>query len=118
VKGNRKALLVMSRATIPIGRLTKKIQRHDVLSTIAPPMSGPSTLLIVKTLVMKPTYLPRSRGGTTSPMMANESENNPPPPIPWTPRAITNCHIDCASPQNAEPMMNVTMAIWNKRRRP
>ena len=74
--------LVIIKAMIPMGKLTKKIQRHEVLSTIAPPISGPSTLLIVKTLVMNPTYLPRSRGGTMSPIMANESENNPPPPIP------------------------------------
>jgi hypothetical protein len=117
-KGNRSDLLVMAIATIATGTFTRKIQRQLVLSTMNPPINGPTTLLNVKMLVMSPMYLPRSRGATTSPMMAKATAIKPPPPMPCTPRATTNCHIDCAMPQRTEPAAKITIAAWKSRRRP
>ena len=107
---SRKDLFVMAIANAATGTFTRKIQRQLVLSTMKPPMSGPTTLLNVKMLVMSPMYFPRSRGATTSPMMAKATAISPPPPIPWTPRDTTSCHIDCEMPHNTEPNVKMTMA--------
>jgi hypothetical protein len=37
-------LLATTRAPIPKGTLAKKIQRHELLSTMNPPNRGPATL--------------------------------------------------------------------------
>ena len=42
--GTRSALFETTRAAIPKGTLTKKIQRQELLSTMKPPKSGPATL--------------------------------------------------------------------------
>jgi hypothetical protein len=56
--------------------------RQDKLSTKKPPSKGPATLLTPKTAPNAPWYLPRSRGDTTSPMIACDSTISPPPPRP------------------------------------
>ena len=69
-------------------------------------MSGPSTVDTANTLIMKPWYLPRSRGGRMSPMIVMVSVKMPPAPRPCSARHHTSMCIDVAAPQSAEPTMN------------
>ena len=98
--------------------LTMKIQRHDVLSTMSPPMSGPATLDRAKMLVNAPTYLPRSRGGTMSAITMKDIAIAPPLPIPCTALAKTSMPMFCASEHRSDPSRKTTMANWVKRLRP
>ena len=52
----------MKSETSPIGTLTKKIQCHDQVSVMNPPMPGPSSEDSPNTAPKKPRYLPRSAG--------------------------------------------------------
>jgi hypothetical protein len=45
-----------------------------------------------------------------SPMMARESENSPPAPMPWMARQAASSYIDWDSPHSAEPRMKMPMA--------
>ncbi len=116
--GSRRLKLTTVNAMMPIGKLMKKIQRHEVLSTMNPPMRGPTTLAMVNTLVITPTYRPRSRGGTMSPTIVKAMAKSPPPPMPWMPRATTSCHMFCATPHSSDDATNETIAIWKSKRRP
>ena len=75
-----------------------------------PPISGPATLDTPNTAPNRPTHLPRSRGGTTSPIAAWADTISPPPPSPWIARNAISSVIPCASPHSAEPMRNSTSA--------
>ena len=73
---------------MPIGTLTRKIQRHDQYVTNTPPRIGPTMPPIGKIQVNSP--IARSRSGP------NWSETMPvadgmiaPPPIAWTARSAT-----------------------------
>ena len=97
---------------------TVKIHRHVRLSTKKPPMSGPVTLPNANTLVRKPTYRPRWRGGTMSPMITNAMAIKPPAPMPCTPRAMTSWKNDCDAPASSEPTRKMTIAARNSALRP
>ena len=75
-----------------------------------PPISGPATLDTPKTAPNSPEYLPRSRGGTTSPIAACALTISPPPPRPWIARNAISSVMPCASPHSAEPIRNSTSA--------
>ena len=105
-------------AAIPTGRLTKKIQRHEALSTMNPPISGPMIEAPAKTEPISPWYLPRSRGGTIIPTIASVSGKRPPAPTPWTARKMTSCIMFCARPQSAEPTRKIEIATMNSGLRP
>jgi hypothetical protein len=74
---------------------------------MSPPMSGPSTVDTANTLIMKPWYLPRSRGGRTSPMIVMVNVKMPPAPMPCSARHHTSIVIDVDAPHSVEPAMNV-----------
>ena len=80
-------------ATMPIGRLTKKIQCQLTLSVRKPPRNGPTRKAMPKTAPKRPWYLPRSAGVNRSPMTASEIGNRAPAPRPWMPRKRISCHI-------------------------
>ena len=46
----------------PMGTLTKKIQCHEKLSVMSPPMAGPISDESPNMAPKKPRYLPRSAG--------------------------------------------------------
>jgi hypothetical protein len=77
-------------AAIPTGRFTKKIHRHEALSTMKPPISGPMIDAPAKTDPISPWYFPRSRGGTIIPTIASVSGKSPPAPTPWIARKMTS----------------------------
>src|SRR3970282_2066424 len=61
---------IMTSATAPISRLTKKTQCHEKLSVRKPPRAGPIRALMPNTAPNRPWYLPRSAGGNRSPAQA------------------------------------------------
>ena len=111
VVGRRRYFWVIMRATSPNGRLMMKIHRQEKLSTMIPPMSGPSTPAIAKTLVNAPTYLPRSRGGTMSAITTNVMAIIPPLPIPTKARAATRTVMFGATEQKTSPSKNTLIEI-------
>ena len=73
-----------------------------------PPTSGPSTVDMANTLIMKPWYLPRSRGGRMSPMIVMVSVKMPPAPSPCSARHHTSIVIEVDAPHRIDPTMNVS----------
>jgi hypothetical protein len=109
---------ITASATPPIGRFTRKTQRHVVLSTMNPPSAGPAMDAAANTAPKRPCHRPRSRGGTMFPITASDSGNRPPAPTPWIARKTTSSVIPCASPQSAEPIRKITIATTNRYFRP
>ena len=87
---------------IPIGMLTKKIQRQPTYVVSAPPTSGPIATAIPTVAPQIPKAVPRSRPWNSCEMIASETANIPAPPIPCAPRARISQSGDCAAPQSAE----------------
>lgn len=85
---------------------------------MVPPTSGPTIMENTMTLLIMPWYLPRSRGGISSPITAITQTATPPPPSPWTARAAINCPIVSASPLRADPVRKTDMATMSHRLRP
>ncbi len=73
---------VTIKASTPIGRLTKKIQRHDSQLVNAPPSTGPIATATPVTAPNTPNAVPRSRGGNASASSASEVANMIAPPTP------------------------------------
>ena len=105
----------------------KKIHSQPSWSVNRPPSRGPATDETPKTAPNRPWYLPRSRGGITSPITASASAIRPPPPRPWTarpaimmsmPGRFSASEIGLAKPQISEPIRKTTIADWNIGRRP
>ena len=108
------------RATKPIGRFIKKIQRQPVipkrLSIPAniPPISGPSTEDIPNTARNIPWYLALSLGGTMSARMVSAKANKPPAPIPWIALNAASSYIEEAKPEITEPTTKIEIAVMNR----
>src|SRR3954469_20633103 len=66
----------------------------------------------------KPEYLPRSLGGTTSPIAAWALTISPPPPRPWIARKAINSVIPWARPHSADPIRKRTSAACSTTLRP
>ena len=120
VSGARRGIVITitKSAIAPIGRLTRKIHRHVVLSTMKPPTAGPMIDEAAKTAPISPCQRPRSRGGTMFPITASESGKRPPAPMPCTARKITSCVMSVAAPQSAEPTRKTTIAMRKRFLRP
>ena len=74
----------------PIGTLTRKIQgQPSGLSTIRPPIVGPSVGAIRTGIEMKAEAEARSSGWKEAKVIAVASGNSAPPPMPWISRAVT-----------------------------
>ena len=63
-------------------------------------------------------YLPRSRGGTISPITAMAPTMRPPAPRPWSVRKIISSAMDVDRPDSAEPMRKTTIEKMNSFLRP
>ncbi len=83
-----------------------------------PPISGPATLETPNTAPNRPDHLPRSLGGTTSPIAAWAETISPPPPSPWIARNTISSVMPCAWPHSTEPTMNSTSAACSTTLRP
>ena len=71
-----------------------------------------------KTAPNSPWYRPRSRGGTTSPMIAWVPTNRPPPPSPWIARKAMSSVIVWLSPDRMDPTRKMMIAAWKNPLRP
>ena len=70
------------------------------------------------TPAIMPWYLPRSRGGIRSPMIAMTPTIRPPAPRPWTARKPISCPMSWAMPDSAEPIRKITMDVRKTPLRP
>ncbi len=105
-------------ARMPSGMLIHRPQRHPMPSVNQPPSSGPATDDTAKAAPMIPMYLPRSRAGTMSAMIACARIMRPPPPRPWIARAAMSAGMEPASPPTIEPAMKIEMAAMKRCLRP
>ncbi len=85
---------------------------------MVPPTSGPPIMASAITPAIMPWYLPRSRGGIRSPMIAMTPTIRPPAPRPWTARKPMSCPMSCAMPLSAEPIRKITIELMNAPLRP
>ena len=108
--GSFNTVAAMIMAIIPMGRFIQNTQRHPMLSANQPPSTGPTTLDRPNTAPITPMYLPRSRTGTMSAIMACDKIMSPPPPRPCTTRAIISQVILVANPPITDPMRNTVSA--------
>ena len=95
-------------AAIPIGMLTKKIQRQLRLSRMSPPIVGPkigaSIAGIATTLITRPIRLgPAAPASIICPI-----GNSIPPPTPCRMRKTISWFVEVAKPHSAEPAVNRT----------
>ena len=65
---------------------------------MVPPTSGPPIMASAITPAIMPWYLPRSRGGIRSPMIAMTPTIRPPAPSPCTARKPISCPMSWAMP--------------------
>ena len=94
-----------------MGTLTKKIQRHDTLETMAPPMTGPrigpSRVGIPMTAMTRFIL----SGPAVRAMIAWPTGMIMPPPKPWRTRNAMRAVADQARPQSTEPARNSTRDV-------
>lgn len=76
---------------------------------MAPPTSGPPIMARAITPAIMPWYLPRSRGGIRSPMIAMTPTIRPPAPRPCIARKPISWLMSWAIPLSAEPIRKITM---------
>src|SRR5665213_2046964 len=93
---------VSTRTAAPNGRLMKNAHLQDACCTSQPPNTGP----IAAVMDVKPDQVPIARPLSASEKLTLISAKLPgtssAPPIPCTPRAITNGHTPGASPHHAD----------------
>ena len=87
VAASATALRASSSVTATIGMLIAKIHRHEALSTITPPASGPMIIAIPLQAVHEPIALPRTFGGNAATMIASELGVSSAPAAPCSARA-------------------------------
>ena len=105
-------------APIPIGMLTRKIQRHESHDVSIPPASGPIATAAPIVAPQSPNAVPRSRPWNSCERSASAVANIIAPPIPWTPRAMIRKSASLASPQAAEASVKSAIPSRNSRFRP
>ena len=103
---------------IPIGTLTRKIQRQPAHVVSAPPTSGPMATARPTVAPQIPKAVPRSLPWNSCDRMASETANMIPPPIPWTPRDRFSISGDWAAPQSADAPVKRTTPEMKTRFRP
>ncbi len=85
---------------------------------MVPPTSGPPIMANAMTPAIMPWYLPRSRGGTRSPMIAMTPTIRPPAPRPWIARNPISWPMSWAIPLSTEPIRKTTMDVRKTPLRP
>ena len=109
---------MIANAAIPIGMLTKKIQRHDQPLVIAPPRTGPTATATPVTAPKTPKAAPRSRPRNESAMSASAVANMIAPPTPWKARARAKKVASDATPHSSDPVVNTPIPTAKISRRP
>ena len=80
-------------------------------STFYPPAIGPTTWSTTPTIAKGANGMARVSGGNGSAIMACSPGARPPPPIPWSTRAITSVVRLGAIPHRKEASVNSAMEI-------
>ena len=109
---------VITRATTPIGRLTKKIHRQDRPEVRIPPSSGPMATASPVTAPQTPKATPRSLPRKASASRASATENMIAPPTPCSPRDSCSISALTAVPHSSDPRVKMTRPTRYSRRRP
>ncbi len=112
------AARVSQRLKITSGRLTAKIARQEIESTISPPPAGPITVAIPVHAVQMPTALPRSSPSKVAATIASEPGTRSAPAIPCSARKAIRNTSEGAIAQSAEVTPKPTRPISNRRLRP
>src|ERR1044072_644428 len=86
--------------------LIRKIQRHDVWSTIQTPSTGPNAAEIAEKAAQVPIALPRSSSSNVAPMIASEHGIKSAAPAPCTARAAISCAMLGLKPHHHEDAAN------------
>ena len=105
-------------AAITIGTLIRKIHRHDAMSTISPPSTGPARIPIPPQAVHLPIAPPRSSLGKTETMIASAAGVSIAPETPCRARATISTPIVGDSAHSAEPIPKPLTPAMNTRRSP
>ena len=108
----------MITAAIPMGMLTRKIQRHESQVVSTPPASGPIATAAPIVAPQIPNAVPRSLPWNSCEISASAVANMIAPPIPWIPRATIKKSESFERPQAAEAIVNSTTPITKRRLRP
>src|SRR5436305_14575240 len=95
------------------GTLIAKIHRHDALSTIQPPASGPTIAAIPPHAVHVPIAAPRWRGANVATITASELGTSSAPARPCRARAASRTPIVGAAAQASEKTPNALTPIVN-----
>ncbi len=83
-----------------------------------PPTSGPPMVASAITAANMPWYLPRSRGGTSAPMIDITPTIRPPAPRPWRARKPMSSVMSWERPESAEPARKITIEVRKMPLRP
>ena len=112
------ARAAVSSATATSGTFSRKIQRHDAVSMICPPTSGPTSTPMPPNAVHEPIAAPRSSLGKTATMMASAAGVSIAPATPWRARAAISTSTVGASAQSTEAAPNQVTPVTKMRRSP
>jgi hypothetical protein len=108
---------VTTTAPAATGRLRKKIDCHETLSTRKPPTTGPMASASALTPAQVPIALPRSSGGNALEMIESVPGIMNAAPMPWTARPPTSQASLCEKPMKPLDSAKVTTPKRNIRRR-
>ncbi len=97
------------RATAPIGRLIRKIQRQPVVEARTPPSAGPSTDDVAHTVDNFAWILGRSFSGYMSAARVCTVPWMAPPPSPCTTRNAIRDPMSHAQAHSSDPIRNSTL---------
>ncbi len=100
------------------GTLMAKIQRHEALSTICPPTSGPSTAPMPAQAVQAPIARARWSPGKVFTITASAAGVSSAPAAPCRARAATSTSMVGAAAHNTEVTPNPMTPAPNTRRSP
>ena len=100
------------------GTLIRKIHRHEALSTIQPPSSGPIAAAMPPSPAHWPITLPRSATRNEPWIIARLPGVSSAAPTPWSSRAPISWPGDWATPHSAEARANQVTPTRKTRRRP
>ena len=105
-------------ATTATGTLIQKIASHEMPSTTAPPMTGPSATPSPETPPQIPIAIARRAAGTAPASRVRDSGMIAAAPAPCTARAAMSISALVARADAMEASANTTMPATNTRRRP
>ena len=108
----------MSTTAAAIGRLMKKINRHDTAPISHPPRNGPTAAATPPSPDQAPIARDRSSGENDAWMIARLPGVSSAPPTPCRARAAISVAALGATPQASEATANQIAPIMKMRRRP